>query len=314
MTVYAAGVVCWRIKNSNLEVALVHREQYKDWGFPKGKQDPGETLAETAVRETLEEAGFKIKLDRKLGVISYKLPNGENKEVHYWASLVSEKAIKKSKFEPNQEIASIEWVSAKKALGLLSYEHDRELLVRVQDLHKKSELETKALIVLRHAPATSRLGWFGYDGDRTLTDEGLKVAKRLVPLLSAFGPKRLVTSPWKRCVDTIQPFAKQKKLKLIERIQLSERKNTNRPKSTENVVRDEIFKAKNSLICSHRPALPSILDEIAKRADLQLGLQLHQARSLKPGDFAIIRLKKGKKPKVLAVEFYSVEQASPISV
>lgn len=314
MTVYAAGVVCWRIKNSNLEVALVHREQYKDWGFPKGKQDPGETLAETAVRETFEEAGFKVKLDQKLGIISYKLPNGENKEVHYWASLGTPKAIKKSKFEPNQEIASIDWVNAKKAIGLLTYQHDKELLVRVIDLHKKSELETKALIVLRHAPATSRLGWFGYDGERTLTEEGLRVAKRLVPLLSAFGPKRLVTSPWKRCVDTIEPFAKRKKLKLIQRFQLSEKKNTDRPKSTENVVKDEIFKAKNSLICSHRPALPSILDEIAKRADRHLSLQLHRARSLKPGDFVVIRLTKGKKSRVSAVEFYSVEEARPISV
>jgi 8-oxo-dGTP diphosphatase len=314
LTVYAAGVVCWRVKNSNLEVALVHREYYKDWGFPKGKQDPGETLAETAVRETMEEAGFKVKLGRKLGVISYKIPSGENKEVHYWASLVSAKAIKKSKFEPNGEIASIEWVSAKKALGLLSYEHDRELLVRVMDLHKGQELETKALILLRHAPATSRIGWFGYDGERTLTEEGKKVAQRLVPLLSAFGPKRIVTSPWKRCVDTVAPFAKKKKLKIIERFQLSERKNSNRPKSTENVVRDEIFETKNSLICSHRPALPSILDEVAKRANVAASLQLHQARSLKPGDFAVVRLTKAKKPKVAAVEFYSVEEARPISV
>ncbi len=306
--------MCWRIKNSNLEVALVHREQYKDWGFPKGKQDPGETLAETAVRETLEEAGFKVKLGRKLGIISYKLPNGEDKEVHYWASMVSPKAIKKSKFEPNQEIASIDWIAAKKALGLLSYEHDRELLEKVIALHKSAELETKALIVLRHAPATPRLGWSGYDGERTLTEEGKKVAQRLVPLLSAFGPKRLVTSSWKRCVDTIKPFAKKKKLKIIERFQLSERKNSNRPKATENVAMDEIFEAKNSLICSHRPALPSILDELAKRAAAPLAQEIQKARALKPGDFAVLRITRAKKPKISAVEFYSVEEARPISV
>ena len=57
-----------------------------------------------------------------------------------------------------------------------------------------------------------------------------------------------------------------------------------------------------------------ILEEISKRASVQLGLQLHQARALKPGDFAVIRLSRAKKPKVLAVEFYSVEEARPISV
>lgn len=304
-------MVCWRVKNKELEVALVHREQYADWGFPKGKLDPGETLAECAARETQEEAGFKVKLGRKLGIVSYKLPNGEDKEVHYWASEVTPKAIRKSKFKPNGEIASIEWLSAKKALSLLSYEHDRELLVRAIELHKQNELETKLVIVLRHAPATSRLGWFGSDGQRTLTEEGHRVAQRLVPFLNVFGPKRLITSPWTRCIDTVAPFAKKKKLKLIERGQLTERKNKDRPRATENTVRDEIFESKNSLICSHRPALPSILDEIARFSSQQLSLQLYQARSLKPGEFAAVRLKRGKKPKVVGVEFYSLEQVLP---
>ena len=62
MTIYAAGIVCWREENGKLEVALVHREVYKDWGFPKGKLDPGEQLPQTAVREVFEEAGFKVRL------------------------------------------------------------------------------------------------------------------------------------------------------------------------------------------------------------------------------------------------------------
>lgn len=305
-------MVCWRVKNKTLEVALVHRENYNDWGFPKGKQDPGETLAECAVRETLEEAGFKVKLGRKLGVISYKLPNGETKDVHYWASRVSDKALKKSNFKPNKEISQIDWVSAKKAVSLLSYEHDRELLLKAIDLHKQNELETKLLIVLRHAPATNRIGWFGSEAERTLTPEGIQVSQRLIPLLSGFGPKRLVTSPWKRCVDTIKPFAKKKKLKVIERYQLTEKKSGDRPNSTRNVVRDEIFEEKNSLICSHRPALPFILNELAAFSNTALGLQLYDARTLKPGEFIAVRLKRGKKPKVLAVEHYSLEQIRPI--
>ena len=39
MTVYAAGVICWREAGEDIEVLLVHREQYDDWAFPKGKQD-----------------------------------------------------------------------------------------------------------------------------------------------------------------------------------------------------------------------------------------------------------------------------------
>jgi 8-oxo-dGTP diphosphatase len=55
MEVYAAGAVCWREEKRDLLVAIVHRVRYQDWTFPKGKVDPGETLAETAVREIKEE-------------------------------------------------------------------------------------------------------------------------------------------------------------------------------------------------------------------------------------------------------------------
>lgn len=38
------------------------------WDLPKGKQDPGETLAETAVREVMEETGLtNLKLIERLG-------------------------------------------------------------------------------------------------------------------------------------------------------------------------------------------------------------------------------------------------------
>lgn len=38
-------------------IGLVHRWD-GTWGFPGGKQEPGETLAETAVREMREEIGY----------------------------------------------------------------------------------------------------------------------------------------------------------------------------------------------------------------------------------------------------------------
>ncbi len=48
------------------KVLLIYRRGH--WDLPKGKQDPGETLAETAVREVQEETGLKkIELLEKLG-------------------------------------------------------------------------------------------------------------------------------------------------------------------------------------------------------------------------------------------------------
>ena len=302
MTIYAAGVVCWREQDGKLELALVHREVYKDWGFPKGKLDPGEQLPQTAVREVMEEAGFKIRLGRKLGVIKYKVGDGLDKEVHYWASKVTAKAIAKQKFLPNQEIAKVEWVTAKKALALLSYEHDRNLLEQVIQLHKAKELETRALIILRHAKATLRSEWKGEEAKRPLLPEGKKQAKALVPLIAAYGPRRLVTSPWARCHATIAPYAEARKQKLIERHQLTELGNKKRPARTQDVVNDLLGTSKSGLLCSHRPALPSILVPFAAMASKDLRKEIEAGSTLSPAEFLILRITLSGKPKVVGVE------------
>ena len=302
MTIYAAGVVCWREQDGKLELALVHREVYKDWGFPKGKLDPGEQLPQTAVREVMEEAGFKIRLGRKLGVIKYKVGDGLDKEVHYWASKVTAKAIAKQKFLPNQEIAKVEWVTAKKALTLLSYEHDRNLLEQVIQLHKTNELETRALIILRHAKATLRSEWKGEEAKRPLLAEGKVQAKALVPLIAAYGPRRLITSPWTRCHETVAPYAEARKQKLIERHQLTELGNQKRPARTQDVVNDLLGTSKSGLMCSHRPALPSILAPFAAMASKDLRKEIEAGSTLAPAEFLVLRITLSAKPKVVGVE------------
>lgn len=312
MTIYAAGVVCWREQAGEFQVALVHREKYNDWGFAKGKQDPGEELCETAVREVLEETGIKIRLGRKLSVINYKVDSGEDKEVHYWASKVTDKAVRKSKFAPNEEIAKIEWHDAKKALKLLSYPHDRALLKDVVNLHEEKELETRALIVLRHAQATPRSEWKNGESSRPLTSIGIEQSKRLISQLAAYGPKRLITSPWRRCRDTVAPYATQMKRQLIERTQLSEYSAEKNPKKSKRLV-DDIFEGTQStLICTHRPALPKVLEAIADRARLDLRPAIKAASTLEPGAFIVIRLTMEKRPKVSSIENVQASEAQPI--
>ena len=308
MTIYAAGVVCWQEKAGKLQILLVHREKYNDWGFAKGKLDPGELLPETAVREVMEETGIKVRLGRKLAVIEYEVGIGLNKEVHYWASKVTQKALNAQKFTPNQEIAKVEWHEASQALELLSYEHDRDLLKDVIALHKKKELETRALIILRHAKATPRGDWAGEEAKRPLLPEGKSQAKRLVSVLAAYSPKRLVSSPWKRCHDTIEPYGKYSKKIVVERRHLTELGNKRRPKQTLSIVLDLLGDSRSALICSHRPALPSILEPLAKSSEKSMQKDIEAAAALKPGDFAIARLTMGPKPKVVGFEICELEE------
>ena len=302
MTVFAAGVICWREVKGEILFALVHREKYNDWGFAKGKQDPGEELCETAVRETLEEIGIKIKLGRKISTINYELTNGDDKEVHYWASKVTEKAVRKSTFKPNAEISKVEWHDPKSALKLLSYAHDKALLKEVLELAKENELETRALIVLRHAKATPRSDWPKGEKTRPLLPKGEQQAYRLVVQLASYGPKKLITSPWKRCKDTVLPYAKATHRQLLERSQLSEYSAEKNPKKAKRLIED-IFEGKEStLICTHRPSLPKVLDAIAQHAKVDLRPAIAEAATLEPGGFIVIRLSVEKKPRVVSIE------------
>jgi 8-oxo-dGTP diphosphatase len=311
MTVYAAGALLWRVVDDELMVALIHRARYDDWSWPKGKVDPGETLPETAVREIAEETGLKVKLGLRLGIIKYKLPNGADKEVHYWASRVSDSALAKSKFVPSEEVAKVDWVKAAEASKLLTYEHDQDVLTRLFDLHQLDRLRTKPVIILRHAQALPRSEWKGGkaldDGRRPLLPAGASEAKALVPLLSAFQPQRLITSPWVRCHTTLAPFAKKRGVPLIERSQLSEQGNKKGPKRTRKVIESIVEDGRASVICTHRPALPTILDALASYGGPNQEILLNEGRALKPAEMMVVHLtmaKAGRKREIVSIETY----------
>ena len=69
--VRAAGGVIWKVVDGAVELVIVFRPKYRDWTFPKGKVDPGETEEQTAHREVLEETGFNCILGRELPSVRY---------------------------------------------------------------------------------------------------------------------------------------------------------------------------------------------------------------------------------------------------
>lgn len=65
---------------------------------PAGHLEPGETLIEAAVRETLEETGWHIEVNHLIEFSQWTSPNSNN---HYLRSCFAGNAIK---FDPNQEL------------------------------------------------------------------------------------------------------------------------------------------------------------------------------------------------------------------
>ena len=306
MPVVAAGAILWRKEKGVLKVLMIHRSRYDDWSWPKGKLDKGEAVSEAAVRELKEETGLKVSLGVKLFVSEYKLDNGAKKVVHYWSAQVTDEALRKQKFKPDDEVSTFEWLSVEDAKKRMTYKHDNEPLKVLIALNEKNQLDTRPFIVLRHAKATPRTDWSKGEATRPLLKQGAVQAVALRNILNAYGPKLVVTSSWKRCLDTVLPFIAKHKIKLVERSQLSELGAKNGPQRTVKLVNNLVLAEKRVVVCSHRPALPTIIEALGAYGDKAQRKELEEALILKPADMCVVHLAKGtgkKKAKIVGIEF-----------
>jgi 8-oxo-dGTP diphosphatase len=63
-----------------------------------------------------------------------------------------------------------------------------------------------SVVLLRHAAAGDRDDWAGDDRHRPLDERGWEQARALVEPLRALGVRRAVSSPYVRCVQTLEPL------------------------------------------------------------------------------------------------------------
>ncbi|SEB97119.1 8-oxo-dGTP diphosphatase [Paramicrobacterium humi] len=288
--VFAAGAVCWREVDGEVLVLVIHRTKYGDVTLPKGKVDPGETLPQTAVREIKEETGVDVALGVPLGIAQYTLGSGRGKFVHYWAAKVTDKALQRSSFVPNGEVAAQEWVGLDKARRYLSYEQDVEVLERFAALVDEGVTDTFALIVLRHAKATPRGDWDGSDASRPLTEKGVRQAASVVPSIRAWAPAKIVTSSAVRCVTTVAPLAAAAGIEPKKTDKISQDAWEQGESDVRGVVGKRVRKRATAVLCSHGPVLPDILREIALATGTLEGGYLRDAAALGTGEFSIVHL------------------------
>ncbi len=287
--IHAAGGVVWRRlpprnpedAKDRVEVLLVHRPGYKDWTFPKGKPDKGESLPVTAVREIEEETGYTVRLGHPLPETMYRVKGGM-KRVSYW---VARPVGKPDKFKPNSEIDEVRWVRVKEARKLLTYDHDRMLLKAFIALRDAKAHRTRTVIVLRHAQARTRNGWKSDDLERPLTKPGEGQAARLAPLLRAYGVRTFLSSPAVRCGQTVDGYSRSIKALMEVDDRLAE---DTKPRAVERSIATVLARKGPTVVCSHRPTLPWIF------ATLKV-----EPRDLAEGEGIVVHHRRGR---VVAVE------------
>ena len=196
----AGGVILRRSRTGEQEVLVIHRPRYDDWSFPKGKADPGESDEQCALREVEEETGLRCRLGRELATTSYLDRKGRNKTVRYWAMEPEE-----GEFVPNSEVDRAEWVNLRSALERLSYDHD---VANVEELVQQ-EVNAASILLVRHATAGKRDKWDGDDRRRPLDGRGRRQAAELAEILSDYPVKRILSSPFARCIQSVEPLGER---------------------------------------------------------------------------------------------------------
>ena len=331
--VLAAGALVWRLKNDKLQVLVVHRPRYDDWSFPKGKAEPGESMVLTAIREVAEETGRQIVLGRYLGKARRRLVSGRKKRTLYWAAQVLPEAGPgeglRAAVKPasKREIDKVRWWKVGKAARKLTHADDKRLLARLVDWYESGQLQVRSLVLVRHAKAVSRATW-GYgiisELSRPLVmGRGQAQARDVADLLSAYGVGELVSSPWKRCVDTMAPYAHGCGLDLrsdeaftevsalttpevmqasfrdlLERGSVLEGQSEAGPagpqrREPEPAPEGQLEPSYPLALCVHRPCLPLLFETLREYMGPELATKLPDSDPwLRPGQAVVVHLRR----------------------
>jgi 8-oxo-dGTP pyrophosphatase MutT (NUDIX family)/phosphohistidine phosphatase SixA len=292
--VLAAGAVLWRDGRSGVEVLLITRSRQNDVSLPKGKVDPGEAFPETAVREVREETGYAVGLGIPLGMTEYSLPNGRDKIVYYWAAEVTREQLLRGRFRPNDEVDRIEWVSVAKARKKLTYSRDVDVIDRFHAFVERGDHRTFGLIALRHAKAETD-SKDGTDAARPLSSRGRRQAADLVRTIPAWSPAAILSSPARRCVETVTPLAKALKLEVKQKVSLGQDlwegdDESEAARRLQAHLTRRIERRATTVLCTHSPVLPPLLDGIAAIVGGERDGRLTRSGILSTAEFTVVHL------------------------
>ncbi len=121
----SSGAIVYRNLHDSIHFLLIKNKRSENWGFPKGHLEKGETRADAARREVLEETGVHVDIHLGFRAVSkYKIKDLIDKEVSIFVGTTSDTKtiIQKS------EIDSYIWLPYFKALNKLHFENDKIIL------------------------------------------------------------------------------------------------------------------------------------------------------------------------------------------
>jgi 8-oxo-dGTP diphosphatase len=127
-------------------------------------------------------------------------------------------------------------------------------------------------VLIRHADAGNRQDWTGDDHLRPLSSRGRGQANRLVATLRPWSPQRVLSSPYTRCVRTVDPLARSLGLEIEVTEDLAEGAGPRAVSLVQSLADDKVA------LCTHGDVIPEILVALADEYRLDLGSKPRQAK------------------------------------
>ena len=113
--------------------------------------------------------------------------------------------------------------------------------------------------LVRHAKAGERRVWEGSDVERPLSSKGWKQARSVSARLAKMGASSLYSSPYVRCVQTLEPLSELIGTDIV----LDERLEEDRPFEPVLDLLGEVDSG--AVLCSHGDIIPAVLQALVRR-------------------------------------------------
>lgn len=146
------------------------------------------------------------------------------------------------------------------------------------------------LLLVRHAKAGNRQDWGGDDRLRPLSTAGARQADELARRLVPYKPSRVLSSPYVRCRETVQPLAEQVGVHVEDVAELAEGHSRDAAALIRRLAASLDDPAVAIVLCSHGDVIPEVLDHFA----VEDGLDLGPAPRCAKGSTWVIEVKAGQ--------------------